>query len=195
MIYEKEEVLEVEGILEGLLYVMGDDGLSLKDVMSILEIDESEAKQLVFKLKTNYENEDRGLRLSYLGNTFKLTTKQEHKEYYEKLLQSPSTHTLSQAALEVLAIIAYNEPITRACIDQMRGVDSIYVVRKLLAKGLIKEAGKSDAPGHPILYKTTDDFLDYFGLSTKDDLPKIEEIIVDEDQEKDLFNSTYKEVL
>ena len=195
MIYEKEEVLEVEGILEGLLYVMGDDGLSLKDVMSILEIDESEAKQLVFKLKTNYENEDRGLRLSYLGNTFKLTTKQEHKEYYEKLLQSPSTHTLSQAALEVLAIIAYNEPITRSSIDQMRGVDSVYVIRKLLAKGLIKEAGKSDAPGHPILYKTTDDFLDYFGLSTKDDLPKIEEIIVDEDQEKDLFNSTYKEVL
>lgn len=185
----------MEGILEGLLYVMGDEGLSLKDVMSILEIDESEAKQLVFKLKTSYEVENRGLRLSYLGNTFKLTTKQEHKEYYEKLLQSPSTHTLSQAALEVLAIIAYNEPITRANIDQMRGVDSVYVVRKLLAKGLIKEAGKSDAPGHPILYKTTDDFLDYFGLSTKEDLPNIEEIIVDNDQEKDLFNSTYKEIL
>lgn len=185
----------MEGILEGLLYVTGDDGLSLKDVMTILNLNESEAKQLVYKLKMSYEKENRGLRLSYLGNTFKLTTKQEHKEYYEKLIESPSTHTLSQAALEVLAIIAYNEPITRAQIDDMRGVDSVYVVRKLLAKGLIKEAGKSDAPGHPLLYKITDDFLDYFGLSTKEDLPKIEDIIIEDNGEKDLFKSNYKELI
>ena len=76
----------------------------------------------------------------------------------------------------------------------MRGVDSVYVIRKLVAKGLIKEAGKSDKPGHPILYKTTDDFLDYFGLSTKDDLPKIEDINYEEDAESDLFKSSYKEV-
>lgn len=183
----------MEGILEGLLFVTGDDGLTLKEVASILNISEFEAKALVFKLKTSYENENRGLRLNYLGNTFKLTTKQEHKEYYEKLLESPTTHTLSQAALEVLAIVAYNEPITRAQIDEMRGVDSVYVIRKLLAKGLLKEAGKSDAPGHPILYKTTDDFLDYFGLSTKDDLPKIEDIVVEDSSEKDLFKSGYKE--
>ena len=101
---------------------------------------------------------------------------------------------LSQAALEVLAIIAYNEPITRAKVDEMRGVDSAYILRKLLAKGLIKEAGRSDLPGHPILYKTTDDFLDYFGLSTKDDLPDIDTIIVEDDGEKDLFKSGYKEI-
>lgn len=183
----------MEGILEGLLYVQGDTGLTLKEVMSILAITEEEAKDLVFKLKTSYEQENRGLRLSYLGNTFKLTTKQEHKEYYERLLENPSTHVLSQAALEVLAIIAYNEPITRGKVDEMRGVESSFVLRKLLAKGLIKEAGKSDLPGHPILYKTTDDFLDYFGLSTKDDLPNIEEIQIDEDKEKDLFRSNYKE--
>lgn len=182
----------MEGILEGLLYVTGDDGLTLKEVMSILNITEEEAKELVYKLKTSYESENRGLRLNYLGNTFKLTTKQEHKDYYEKLLQNENTHTLSQAALEVLAIIAYNEPITRSVVDEMRGVDSIYVIRKLLAKGLVKEAGKSDAPGHPILYKTTDDFLDYFGLSSKDDLPKIDDIVTD-DTEKDLFKSSYKE--
>ena len=76
----------------------------------------------------------------------------------------------------------------------MRGVDSVYVMRKLLAKGLIKEAGRSDMPGHPILYKTTDDFLDYFGLSTKDDLPDIESVIIDDDKEKDLFRSNFKEV-
>ena len=167
------------GILEGLLFVVGDDGLSLQDVMNILEIDEQTAKDLVYQLKTSYENSERGLRLNYLGNTFKLTTKEEHKQYYEKLLESPTTHVLSQAALEVLAIIAYNEPITRGQIDQMRGVDSSYVLRKLLAKGLIKESGKSELPGHPILYKTTNDFLDYFGLSTKEDLPDIETINVD----------------
>ena len=183
----------MEGILEGLLFVQGDTGLTLKEVMSILDISESEAKQLVYNLKLSYENSNRGLRLNYLGNTFKLTTKQEHKEYYQKLLETPGTHTLSQAALEVLAIIAYNEPITRSEVDELRGVDSIFVIRKLQAKGLIKEAGRSDTPGHPILYKTTDDFLDYFGLSTKEDLPKIEDIILDEDKEKDLFKSSYKE--
>ena len=182
----------MEGILEGLLYVQGDNGLTLKEVMSILNLDEEEAKDLVYKLKLSYENDNRGLRLNYLGNTFKLTTKEEHKDYYEKLLESPSTHVLSQAALEVLAIIAYNEPITRSKVDEMRGVDSVYVMRKLLAKGLIKEAGRSDMPGHPILYKTTDDFLDYFGLSTKDDLPKIEDIEITE-EEKDLFRSNYRE--
>lgn len=183
----------MEGILEGLLYVQGDTGLTLKEVMAILSITEEEAKQLVYQLKSSYEQENRGLRLNYLGNTFKLTTKQEHKEYYEKLLENPSTHVLSQAALEVLAIIAYNEPITRGKVDEMRGVESSFVIRKLLAKGLIKEAGKSDLPGHPILYKTTDDFLDYFGLSTKDDLPNIEEIEIEDNGEKDLFQSNYKE--
>ncbi len=184
----------MEGILEGLLFVVGDDGLTLKDVKNILEITEEEAKNLVYKLKNSYEKENRGLRLNYLGNTFKLTTKQEHKEYYQKLIEEPTNHTLSQAALEVLAIIAYNEPITRAEIDEMRGVDSIYVIRKLLAKGLLKEAGRSEKAGHPILYKTTDDFLDYFGLSTKNDLPDIKTIIKEDiNEEKDLFKSNYKE--
>ena len=183
----------MEGILEGLLFVQGDTGLTLKEVTTILNITEEEAKQLVYQLKQSYETKDRGLRLNYLGNAFKLTTKEEHKEYYQKLLESPTTHVLSQAALETLAIIAYNEPITRNKIDEMRGVDSTFVLRKLLAKGLIKESGRSDAPGHPILYKTTDDFLDYFGLSTKEDLPKIEEIIVEDEEDKDLFHSNYKE--
>lgn len=181
----------MEGILEGLLYVQGDTGLTLKEVMSILKLDEKAAKELVYKLKASYEQQNRGLRLSYLGNTFKLTTKQEHKEYYEKLLINPTTHILSQPALETLAIIVYNEPITRSEIDEMRGVDSVFMIRKLLAKGLIKECGKSDKPGHPILYKTTNDFLDYFGLSTKDDLPKIEQI--QDNEEKDLFKSNYRE--
>ena len=183
----------MKGIIEGLLYVQGDLGLTIEQVSDILEIDNEEAKQLVLSLKQDYIDEDRGLRINYLGNSFKLTTKEEHKEYFKKLLENPKNNILSNQALETLAIIAYNEPITRLDIDEMRGVDSVYVVRRLLAKGLIKECGRSDKPGHPILYKTTDEFLDYFGLSSKDDLPKIDILEEDSEEDKDLFKSTYKE--
>ena len=182
----------MEGILEGLLYVQGDIGLTLEQVMDILNISEEDAKTLIYKLKNSYEDENRGLRINYLGNTFKLTTKEEHKEYFQRLLENPKNNVLSNSALETLAIIAYNEPITRIEIDELRGVDSSYIVRRLLAKGLIKECGKSDLPGKPILYKTTDDFLDYFGLSSIDELPRLDSLDEDDD-EKDLFKSIYKD--
>jgi segregation and condensation protein B len=184
----------MKGVIEGLLYVQGDQGLTIDEVADILEIDKTEAKELILSLKQDYIDEDRGLRINYLGNSFKLTTKEEHKEYFKKLLENPRNNTLSTQALETLAIIAYNEPITRLAVDEIRGVDSVYVMRRLLAKGLIKECGRSDLPGRPILYKTTDDFLDYFGLSTKDDLPDIEKIVVSDDESKDLFRSSYKDV-
>ena len=177
----------MKGIIEGLLYVQGDLGLTIEQVSEVLEITEEEAKQLILSLKQDYINEDRGLRINYLGNCFKLTTKVEHKEYYQKLLDNPKNNTLSNQALETLAIIAYNEPITRIEIDEMRGVDSVYVIRRLLAKGLIKESGRSEKPGHPILYKTTDEFLDYFGLSSKEELPKIDLNNETNNQDKDLF--------
>ena len=185
----------MKGIIEGLLYVQGDLGLTIDQVSDILEIDTEEAKRLILSLKQDYIEQDRGLRINYLGNSFKLTTKEEHKEYYKKLLENPKNTTLSNAALETLAIIAYNEPITRGEIDETRGVDSVYVIRRLLAKGLIKECGKSEKPGHPILYKTTNEFLDYFGLSSIEELPKIEILTEEETKEKDLFKSTYKDNL
>ena len=182
----------MEGIIEELLYVQGDLGLTIKQIEDILEISEEEAKRLVLSLKNYYEENNRGLRINYLGNTIKLTTKEEHQEYYQKLLEDEKNHNLSQSALEVLAIIAYNEPITRGDLENMRGVDSTYVLRRLLAKGLIKECGKSDLPGRPILYKTTDDFLDYFGLASINDLPSIE-LKEDDSSPKDLYTSIYKE--
>ena len=183
----------MKGIIEGLLYVQGGQGLTVEQVSDILEISIEDSKRLILSLKQDYIEQDRGLRINYLGNSFKLTTKEEHKEYYQKLLENPKNNTLSNAALETLAIIAYNEPLTRGEVDEIRGVDSVYVLRRLLAKGLIKECGKSDKPGHPILYKTTDEFLDYFGLSTKEELPKIEVLNEEETLEKDLFKSTYKD--
>lgn len=182
----------MNAVIEGLLYVQGDIGLTIKDIMNILNIDEETAKREVLNLKNFYDENNRGLRINFLGNTIKLTTREEHKEYYAKLLENPSSNSLSNSAIETLAVIAYNEPITRGEVDSFRGVDSSYVMRRLLAKGLIKECGRSDNPGRPILYKTTDEFLDYFGMASKDDLPSIE-ILEEEKEEKDLYTSIYKE--
>ncbi len=184
-------------VLEGLLFVVGEDGLTLEQIEDVLEISEEESKQLLKDLRSNYEADDRGLRIDFLGNRFKLTTKFEHKEYYQKLIENPNTNTLSQAALEVLAIIAYNEPITRIKVDEIRGVSSAQLVRKLVAKGFIKEVGRSDVPGKPIIYETTSEFLDYFGLPNIEALPDmskfIEESGEEANEETDLYKSKYKE--
>lgn len=188
-----------KAVLEGLLFVVGEDGLTLDQIEDVLELEEDSAKELLKELKHDYEDNNRGLRIDFLGNRFKLTTKYEHKEYYQKLIENPETNMLSQSALETLAIIAYNEPITRVQVDALRGVGSVQMIRKLVAKGFIKEVGRSDLPGRPILYETTSDFLDYFGLSSIDDLPDmnqfIEEVEIEEDgkEESDLYTSKYKE--
>lgn len=186
--------MNLEAILEGLLFVVGDDGLTIKQIEDILSIGEEEAKELIISLKQRYEENDRGIRIGFLGNTFKLTTKKEHKEYFQKLLENPETNILSQAALETLAIIAYNEPITRLRIEEIRGVGSRELVRKLVAKGFVKEVGRSDLPGRPILYKTTNEFLDYFGLATKEDLPKFDVIVEELNDGVDLYHSKYTEL-
>ncbi|MBQ6477460.1 MAG: SMC-Scp complex subunit ScpB [Bacilli bacterium] len=186
-----------KAVLEGLLFVVGEDGLSLDQISDVLDIKVEEAKELVKELKSDYESEERGLRIDFLGNKFKLTTKSEHKDYYSKLIENPITNKLSQAALETLAIIAYNEPITRIKIDNLRGVSTVQIIRKLAAKGLIKESGRSDLPGRPILYETTDEFLDYFGLSSLKDLPDMS-VFINKSQEEDsddedLYSSKYRE--
>lgn len=180
------------GVLEGILFVIGDEGITLTSLSEIMDISENEAKELLKELKKNYENEDRGLRISYLGDAFKLTTKQEHKSYYEKLVVNPGTNKLSQAALETLAIIAYNQPITTSEISEIRGVQSGQLIRKLVAKGLLKEVGKSELAGRPNLYATTSEFLDYFGLATIEDLPTID-VKNDDSEETELFTSIYKD--
>ena len=181
------------GVLEGLLFVVGDEGLTIEQIKDILEVDDDTAKELVKLLRNRYEEDSYGIQLSFLGNSFKLTTKKEHKDYYKKLAMHEENSTLSESALETLAIIAYNAPLTRVDIDGIRGVNSSYVVRKLLLKGLIEEVGRSDAPGRPRLYNITPRFLDYFGLGSIDELPKLEEKDEVIDEEKYLFESKYKE--
>ena len=182
-----------EAVLEGLLFVVGDDGLTMNQIKDILSLNDDEAKELIISLREKYEGDDRGIRIDFLGNTFKLTTKKEHKEYYQKLLENPETNVLSQSALETLAIIAYNEPVTRLMVDEIRGVSSREMIKKLVAKGLVKETGRSDLPGRPILYQTTSEFLDYFGLASRDELPKFETIVEEINDSVDLYDSKYKE--
>lgn len=185
-----------KAVLEGLLFVVGEDGLTIDQIVDVLEIEEESAKALIMELKKDYEDDSRGLRIDFLGNRFKITTKFEHKAYYQKLIENPETNFLSQAALETLAIIAYNEPITRVQIDTIRGVGSTSIIRKLVAKGFIKECGRSEIPGRPILYETTSEFLDYFGLSSIEDLPNIEDLIQtpeENDENTDLYTSKYTE--
>ena len=179
-------------VLEGLLFVVGDDGITISQISKILDVSEKECQQLMQELQKEYEKENHGIRISFLADTFKLTTKKEHLPFYQKLITTNTVTTLSQAALETLAIVAYNQPITRVQIDEMRGISSAFLIKKLVAKDLLKVAGKSNLPGKPNLYKTTSTFLDYFGLSTLSDLPDIS-VEKQSEEEEELYKSKYTE--
>ena len=189
--------MNLKAVIEGLLFVVGDDGLDLDEISKILEISKDETKELIKELQNDYQSSDRGIRIDFLGDKLKLTTKKEHNMYYQKLLTTEDNNTLSQAALETLAIIAYNQPITRVKVDELRGISNNHIIRKLVAKGLIKEGGRSNMPGRPILYETTSEFLDYFGLSSIDELPDMRDFLEEEEKETedevDLYQSKYKE--
>ena len=189
--------MNLKAVIEGLLFVVGDDGLDLDEISKILEISKDETKELIKELQNDYQSSDRGIRIDFLGDKLKLTTKKEHNMYYQKLLTTEDNNTLSQAALETLAIIAYNQPITRVKVDELRGISNNHIIRKLVAKGLIKEGGRSNMPGRPILYETTSEFLDYFGLSSIDELPDMRDFLEEEEKEADddvdLYQSKYKE--
>ncbi len=181
----------MKAVLEGLLFIVGNEGLNINQICEILELEEPEVLVLIDELIENYSSEDRGIELKKLGDTYKLTTKEVHKAYYQKLSEISDVRNLSQSALETLAIIAYNEPITRLQVDQLRGVNSSQIIRSLVAKDFVKELGKAESPGRPNLYGITKEFLDYFGLSSRDELPKFEEIKQDDNIE--LYTSKYSE--
>ena len=183
--------MKLKAILEGLLFVVGEEGISKEKLLNILDVSEEELQKLLDDYSMNLSKEDRGLSLEKYNDNYKLVTKKEHADYYKKLVDVEISDTLSPAALETLAIIAYNQPITRLMVDEIRGVSSVYVMRRLILKNLIKEVGRSELPGRPILYGVTDQFLDYFGLKSLDELPEIDEEKPIET--KELFSSKYKE--
>lgn len=190
-------IVQWKAIVEGLLFAAGDEGLTLKQLVSVLEVEEHIAVDIINELKLDHEKIDRGIHLVEVANTFQLTTKKEHASYLKKLVESPSSTSLSQAALETLAIIAYRQPITRAEIEEVRGVKTERPLHTLTSKALIKEVGRVEGTGRAILYGTTKEFLEYFGLKTIKELPPLpDKVDVESDQEEaDLFFGNFKDTL
>ncbi|MFS7002722.1 SMC-Scp complex subunit ScpB [Carnobacterium maltaromaticum] len=177
------------GAVETLLFVAGDEGLSLEEIATVLECTTQFAFQLLTQLQKNYESSKAsGLMLLEVGNHYQLATKKEYAGIIKKYAVSPLSTNLSQAALETLAIIAYKQPLTRMEIDEIRGVQTSGALQKLLLRGLIEDKGRVNGPGRAILYGTTNYFMDYFGLKNIKELPAIDELEQDQEEvESDLF--------
>ncbi len=186
-----------KGIVEALLFAAGDEGLSLKQLTSVLEMAELQTKEVLKDLKEYYEDSNRGLQLVEIAGVYQLATKKEHSDYIKKLVESSGSGGLSQASLETLAIIAYKQPITRAEIEEVRGVKTERPLQTLMSKVLVKEVGRAEGAGRAYLYGTTKEFLDYFGLKTLEELPALGASTEEnfEQGEADLFFEKFQETL
>ena len=167
------ELGERVGIVEAILFVTG-NAVEKKDICRAMEISEAELEETLDALESGYDFERRGLRLLRFGAHVQLATRPDYAAYVEKLLQPVQKQSLSQAVMETLAVIAYRQPVTKAEIEQIRGVKCDYSVQSLVAKGLIEEVGRKEALGRPILYGTTDAFLRHFCLTSLSELPEID---------------------
>lgn len=179
----------LKAVTEGLLFASGDEGVTVKQLSKVLDITEALAAHLIEELKYDYEHVSRGLLILEANGVLYLTTKPEHSAYFKKLIETPQSSKMSQAALETLAIIAYRQPITRAEIEEIRGVKSDGPVQTLMNRSLIEEMGRKDTVGRPVLFRTSREFLTFFGLSSLEELPPLSQEN-DEDsvsQEIDLF--------
>ena len=184
----EEIFLHMAGVLEGLLFLTGDDGITLAQAMDALGTDAKMTERLFDHLQKYYLQEERGIEIARFGDTYKFLSKAYVHEYALKLFQISKEMKLSSAALETLAIIAYKQPVTRVEIEEIRGVGADVMLRKLEARGLIREDGRSDAPGRPILYSVTDEFLDAFQLMSLDELPELPQFAQEQEGNEDLFN-------
>ncbi|MFB4163494.1 SMC-Scp complex subunit ScpB [Alteribacillus sp. JSM 102045] len=169
------EELDIQAVIEALLYVCGDEGLMIEDVARTLHISEKDAEHQLHICQERMEQSMPGLAVKKTGNRFQLVTNEKVAPFIEELAKVPERGKLSQASLETLAIIAYNQPITRTEIDDIRGVKSEKAIQTLINKALITDAGRAQSTGRPILYKTTNRFLEYFNLASLNELPALDE--------------------
>jgi len=167
--------MNIDAVIESLLFVSG-DGLAISQIAEILEITEEETKKQVDKLKVFYKENKRGIGIVEYDGYIQLKTPEDNFLYVTKLAESKRKQPLSPAALEALSIVAYHQPVTRSSVEFIRGVNSDGPMSRLVERGLIEETGRLDAPGRPILYSTTKEFLRSFGLSSLKDLPDIEDL-------------------
>ena len=168
-----EKKMDIVTIAEGLLYIVGDDGLKLEQLAATLERSEDETRAILGIIRQRYDSVDKAVELVSYAGKYKFVSKREIYPYAQRLYHNFKPETLSQSALETLAIIAYKQPVTRIEIEELRGVGCEVMLRKLLTRNLIREAGRSEAPGRPILYEVTDEFLDCFELVSLEELPDL----------------------
>lgn len=177
--------LDSMAIIEGLLFIAGDEGLSLEAIANYLNLNKKKNKilALIDQLQEKLAKDDAsGLTVAKLGELYKLTTKIKHHQFYQVLQEQPISK-LSQAALETLAIIAYNQPVTKTKIEEIRGVNCDGIVNKLKSLNFISEAGRSELPGRPFFYIITNEFMDHFQLESLAQLPELPIFNIDEEQE------------
>lgn len=176
------EIEKIKSIIEAILFATGRQ-VNSKELMMSLELPKEDIENIILSMQEDYKNQNRGIEIIKIDDAYQLCTKKELYEYIYPILDKRSKPNLSNAALETLAIIAYNPKITRAEIESIRGVSADACIYKLLEYGLIQEAGKADLPGKPMTYVTTNEFLKMFGYVSLDDLPELPRYKLDENQQ------------
>jgi segregation and condensation protein B len=173
------EQTNYEAIIEAILFAMG-DSVELEKIANAIELDKANVKEIIEKMSERYESEDRGIRIIELDGAYQLCTKSEMYEYLIKVAKQPQKRALTDVLLETLSIIAYKQPITKAEIEKIRGVSCDHAVNKLIEYNLVTELGRLDAPGRPLLFGTTEDFLRSFGVHSIEELPTLNPVQLEE---------------
>ena len=173
---------KIKGIIEGILFASARN-VKMRELMMILDLDADTINKLILEMQDDYKNENRGIEIVKVGDGFELASKKEYYEYLYSILDKRMKPQLSNAAMEVLSIIAYNNRITKSDIDTIRGVDSSGTIYKLQDYGLVEQAGKADLPGKPMTYKVTNEFLKMFDLKSLKDLPDLPKFKLDSNRQ------------
>lgn len=176
------EIDKIKSIIEAILFAAGRQ-VTIKELMISLEISREDLENIIVLMQKDYKMQNRGIEIIKVEDSYQLCTKKELYEYLYPILDKRSKPNLSNAALETLAIIAYNPRVTRAEIESIRGVNADACIYKLLEYGLIQEAGKADLPGKPMTYVTSNEFLKMFGYTSLNDLPELPKYKLDENQQ------------
>ena len=176
------EIEKIKSIIEAILFAVGRQ-VSIKELIISLELPREDLENIIFSMQEDYKKQDRGIEIIKIDDCYQLCTKKELYEFIYPILDKRSKPNLSNAALETLSIIAYNQKVTRAEIESIRGVNADACIYKLLEYGLIQESGKADLPGKPMTYSTTNEFLKMFGYTSLNDLPELPRYKLDENQQ------------
>ena len=174
---------KTEAAIEAILFTMG-ESVEAEKIAVAIEHDVDTTVKIIHNMMDKYENEDRGIKIIELEGSFQLCTKEEYYDNLIRICSQPRRYTLTDAALETLSIIAYKQPVTKIEIEKIRGVNSDRSVNKLVELELVKEVGRLDAPGRPMLFGTTEEFLRTFGVGSIDELPVISEYMVEQYKEE-----------